>query len=77
MATEYLEATGTVVQGNYVYPYPINPYWNPYGTTALTWPTLDETRLAALEARITKLERENKRLRRGLGKLYIRQKEAK
>jgi len=85
MTTDYVSVTDIAgVSNNYAFPYPWNPvypYLQPYGNSTLIWPTVDEGRIAALVARLDKLERENRRLKKGLARLYIerrqqRQKEA-
>lgn len=82
MGTDYVQVETTAgVTSSMVYPWPytpnipINPY--PFGSYTYTWPTYDETRIAALEARLIKLERENRRLKRGLSRLYIERKHQK
>ncbi len=70
-AGDYYPANGNVIS-NIVYPWPynpVNPYWQP-NIAIGTYLSLDQIRLEALEARVAKLERENKRLRR---RLYARQ----
>lgn len=68
-----LDTTGGNYQYNVVYPYPwnpiVNPTWIPTPTT-FTWPSSDGPRIAALEARLARLECENRRLKHGLGRLY-------
>lgn len=76
MAVEYqvMNTTGGNYQDiNLVYPYPWPSIPIPYqwpNTYVATWPSVSDTRIAALEARLAKLERENQRLKRGLGRLY-------
>ena len=77
MATDSLTNPWPI--NDYVWPYypnyPVYPVYPVYPSSYITSP--DSERIAALEARITKLERDNQRLRRGLGRLYILQKEAR
>ena len=70
------EQTFTVgVGANFIYPIPQLPGWQPYNNFSWIWPPLDGERIAALEARLAKLERENRRLKKGLSRLYIERKQ--
>jgi len=78
MAADYVQVTSTAgASNNIVYPWPwqpVNPYWTQYDNFTWTRPSPDSDRIAALEARLAKLERQNRRLKRGLGRLYAERK---